>query len=306
MKPEIAIIGGGAVGLAYAAFLAPVANVVIKTRTQAQADSINKDGISLVAGDEIEEIKGLAATANMSDVSDCKAVIIALKSYDTESATKELTKVIQPDVPVISLQNGLQAYDVLKSTMTNPARVFAGVTYIGAKRSDGRRVSLGTNRRTVIDAKAGSILEVLAKTRYGVEASDNIQQAVWDKLALNNGQNALSVVTDMPVQHMLQSPECLEIAGHLLNELEIVGKAEGLVFEYSLLDKLKDNWTGGSSFYPSMWQDLHAGKQTEIDAINGAISKLGRQYNIPTPYNDMITSLVKVLESKPIIKDRHV
>jgi 2-dehydropantoate 2-reductase len=131
-----------------------------------------------------------------------------------------------------------------------------------------------------------------------VEACDNIRQAVWDKLVLNNGQNALSAVTDMSVQQMLESPDCITIAEQLLSELEAVGKAEGLTFEYSLLDKLKGNWSGGSDFYPSMWQDLHAGKRTEIDAINGAISKLGEQHSIPTPYNDMITSLIKALERK--------
>ena len=45
-----------------------------------------------------------------------------------------------------------------------------------------------------------------------------------------------------------------------------------------------------------MWQDLHTGKQTEIDAINGAISELGKKHGILTPYNDMIVSLVKTFE----------
>jgi 2-dehydropantoate 2-reductase len=299
-KPKIAILGGGAVGLTYAAFLAPVADVLIKTRSQSQADSINTDGISLTVDGNVEEIKGVAATAAMADLKNCESVIVALKSYDTEAVAKELTKVIPAEIPVISLQNGLQGYEVLKNTVNNPARVFAGVTYIGAKRSDDRSVSLGTNRRTIIDAKAGPILEVLAKTRYGVEPSYNIRQAVWDKLVLNNGQNALSAVTDMSVQQMLELPECIAIAKHLLAELQAVGEAEGLRFDYPLLDKLKANWTGGSDFYPSMWQDLHAGKRTEIDAINGAISQLGRKHRIATPYNDMMTSLVKALEGKKV------
>ncbi|HEV2402640.1 MAG TPA: 2-dehydropantoate 2-reductase [Candidatus Saccharimonadales bacterium] len=296
-KPKIAILGGGAVGLTYAAFLAPVADVVIKTRSQAQADHINAHGISLTLADKTEEITGMTATADMTDLKDCDAIVVALKTYDTEAIARELTKVIRQDVPVISLQNGLLAFEILKATIDNPNRVSAGLTYIGAKRSDDRSVGLGINRRTIIDAKAGPILDAFAKTRFGVEASDNIRQAVWDKMVLNDGQNALSAVTNLSVKQMLESPECIEIATHLLDELEAVGKAEGLVFNYSLLDKLKDNWGGGLDFYPSMWQDLHVGKRTEIDAINGAISELGKKHNIPTPYNDMITSLIKALES---------
>jgi 2-dehydropantoate 2-reductase len=298
MKTKVGIIGGGAVGLTYAAFLAPVANVLIKTRSQTQADHIKTEGLELTLAGETETIRGMTATVDISEFKDCDVIVIAVKSYDTEKAAQELTKVIGQDIPVISLQNGLQAVEILKATMDNAARVFAGVTYIGAKRSDDRSVALGINRRTVIDAQVGSILEVFAKTRFGVEASDDISQAIWDKMVLNNGQNALSAVTDLSVKQMLDSEECLAIASKLLDELAEVGKAEGLTFSGDLLEKLKDNWGSGRDFHPSMWQDLHAGKQTEIDAINGSISKLGKKHGIPTPYNDMMTSLIKVLEKK--------
>lgn len=293
---KIGIVGGGAVGLTYAAFLAPVASIVIKTRGQAQANNINEEGVTLTLAGESEEITGITASIDMAALKDCDAIVVALKSYDTEAAAQELTKIIGKDTPVVSLQNGLQAIVILKRTMDNPDRVFAGVTYIGAKRSDDRSVGLGVNRRTVIDSKAGSVLDAFAKSRFGVEASDNIRQAVWDKMVLNNGQNALSAATNLSVKQMLETPECISIASELLNELQAVGEAEGLTFDYTPLDKLKDNWTGGLDFYPSMWQDLHACKRTEIDAINGAISKLGKAHNIATPYNDMMTSLIKVLE----------
>lgn len=295
-KMRIGIIGGGAVGLTYAGFLAPVAEVLVKTHGQEQADSINKKGIRLSIAGEMEEITSLTATADMETMGDCTAIVIALKSYDTENAAHELAKVIDRDVPVISLQNGLQAMESLKQSLDNPDRVYAGVTYIGARRITPTTVELGQNRRTVIDSHAGPILSLFAKTRFGVEPSDNIRQAVWDKMVLNNGQNALSAVTNLSVQQMLASPECIAIASELLQELEKVGKAEGLTFNYSLIEKLQGNWSGGSDFYPSMWQDLHAHKRTEIDAINGAISRLGAKHHIPTPYNDMIASLIKVLE----------
>lgn len=298
MKTKFGIIGGGAVGLTYAAFLAPVTEVIVKTRSPNQADRINTKGVEITLAGETEVIQGMTATSDLAELRDCDAIVVALKSYDTEQTAREFTKVIKQDVPVISLQNGLEAIDILKATVSNPNRVFAGVTYIGAKRSDDRSVSLGLNRRTVIDAKAGRILDVFAKTRFGVEASDNIRQAVWDKMVLNNGQNALSAVTDLSVQQMLESAECLDVAAHLLDELAAVGKAEGITFGSDLLEKLKDNWGSGRDFHPSMWQDLHAGKPTEIDSINGAISKLGKKHDISTPYNDMITSLVKVLEQK--------
>ena len=43
--------------------------------------------------------------------------------------------------------------------------------------------------------------------------------------------------------------------------------------------------------------DILSKKQTEILIINGAVSKTGREHNIPTPYNDLIVQLVSAKQS---------
>jgi 2-dehydropantoate 2-reductase len=45
-------------------------------------------------------------------------------------------------------------------------------------------------------------------------------------------------------------------------------------------------------------QDLAKGKMTEIDFLNGYIVELGKRYGIPTPYNQSVYALVKMMESK--------
>ncbi|MEC7835780.1 MAG: ketopantoate reductase C-terminal domain-containing protein, partial [Chloroflexota bacterium] len=44
----------------------------------------------------------------------------------------------------------------------------------------------------------------------------------------------------------------------------------------------------------SMHQDLLAGNPMEIDAINGAVSREGKNLGIPTPLNDMIASCLSL------------
>jgi 2-dehydropantoate 2-reductase len=46
----------------------------------------------------------------------------------------------------------------------------------------------------------------------------------------------------------------------------------------------------------SMGQDVDRKHRTEIDAINGAIVRLGYELGIPTPVNWTLTKLVKTLE----------
>jgi len=297
-KPRVGIIGGGAVGLTYAYFLSEAADVVLKTRTKGQADELNKKGFQVTRKGETFEIKTARATDKFAELKDCDAIIVAVKSYDTAAIAEELNKFTPETTQIVSLQNGLQAVEILKAKMANPERVFAGVTYIGARRTASRSIALGQFHRTVLDSGSTVLLEALQATQFGAEAEGNIKQAVWDKMVLNVAQNALSAVTNRSARQMLQSEQCLEIAGKLLDEFQKVAEAEGLSFTDSLLERVKTNWSGGDDFYPSMWQDLHNGRCTEIDAINGAIETLGQKHGIQTPYNSMITSLIKVLESK--------
>lgn len=299
-KLSIGIVGGGAVGLTYGALLSKVADVHIITRRKDQAEQLNASGIQFETRQgDVTHYPNIGSSTDFSDLKRCDAIIIAVKSYDTKGVTQPLNDNIQDDAVVVSLQNGIEAFEALHSQLTNPDRVLAGVTYIGASRKDDTTVVNGANFLTIIDSKATQLIKALMAAKFEVKASDNVKQAVWDKMVLNVGQNALSAVTNLNFGEMYKSEECLTRAEKLLAEFEQVGEAEGLHFDYDLMEALKDNWRG-STFYPSMWQDLHHGRRTEIDAINGAISKLGKKYGIPTPNNDEIVSKIKALEKLPL------
>ncbi|MGL5888004.1 MAG: ketopantoate reductase family protein, partial [Leuconostoc suionicum] len=48
--------------------------------------------------------------------------------------------------------------------------------------------------------------------------------------------------------------------------------------------------------YPSMYQDIKAGKHTEIDFLNGYFAKLGSEHGVPMPFNALITRLIHAKE----------
>ena len=52
--------------------------------------------------------------------------------------------------------------------------------------------------------------------------------------------------------------------------------------------------TGGNR--PSMLVDVLNRRKTEIDTINGAVVRLGRQHGVPTPVNATLVAAVKGLE----------
>ena len=60
-------------------------------------------------------------------------------------------------------------------------------------------------------------------------------------------------------------------------------------------------WGPHANLKASMLQDLEKGKKTEIDYINGHVSKKGREKNIPTPYNDLVCNLVNQSEKTKML-----
>ena len=46
----------------------------------------------------------------------------------------------------------------------------------------------------------------------------------------------------------------------------------------------------------SMHQDILAGRKTEVDIFAGEIIKLGKEFNVLTPYNQVLYDLIKIAE----------
>jgi 2-dehydropantoate 2-reductase len=49
---------------------------------------------------------------------------------------------------------------------------------------------------------------------------------------------------------------------------------------------------------PSMLLDYSAGRRCEVDAINGAIPRLGRPLGVATPVNDTVVGIIKPPERR--------
>jgi len=77
-----------------------------------------------------------------------------------------------------------------------------------------------------------------------------------------------------------------------------VAEAQGIVLDTSPED-LFDYAARKEVAYdhkPSMLQDVEAGRETEIDFLNGAIVTFGVRHGVETPLNGALTALVKGLE----------
>lgn len=125
---------------------------------------------------------------------------------------------------------------------------------------------------------------------------------LWN--GLGNIETVLSVVPERQylIGRVIFGAETEPGRVAVVRECYAVGRARGVRLEpaeaQAYLDLLVSTLIPKTAgHFPSMLQDLRRGKPTEIDALNGAISRLGRQSGVPTPANDAVTEAIKARKS---------
>ncbi len=81
-------------------------------------------------------------------------------------------------------------------------------------------------------------------------------------------------------------------------EIYALGKALGVAFSYD--DPVEYVTAFGKRMpdaRPSMLLDHHAGRVSEIDALNGMAVVLGTRLKIATPYNETLTAIIRAKEA---------
>ena len=126
-------------------------------------------------------------------------------------------------------------------------------------------------------------------------ATDNLWGERWAKLCQNGMGNAISAMSGLGSQDMAEDPHCRSIRINLAKEGAKVGLAMGLnvveiggrpaefwasadqgdIFEEA--DAFMAARGGNVNWLASMAQDVKKGRHSEIDYMNGLISRKGRE-----------------------------
>jgi 2-dehydropantoate 2-reductase len=139
-----------------------------------------------------------------------------------------------------------------------------------------------------------------ACTRAGMptEAVADARGAQWRKVIFNSATNPIGALTRLSHGRVCELPPLRALVSQLVDEGKAVAAAQGIVLDADP-EALIDHAAKPEVAYDhkaSMLQDVLAGRQTEIDWLNGGIVRYGEQVGVPTPMNHAIWALVKGLE----------
>ncbi len=128
--------------------------------------------------------------------------------------------------------------------------------------------------------------------------SNDVKKEVWAKTIVNSAINPVTAITGLKNGYLLKIPELTKVMENVCEEGVRVANKSDIFFDSDIFEKVKKIALLTSENRSSMLQDLQSGKKTEIDFINGAIAKIGKEHGMETPLNSMLTVLAKGMEKR--------
>lgn len=302
---KIAIFGIGAMGSVYAGLMAEAGHQVWGVDLwQDHIDAINKNGLRLegASGDRI--IKNIHATSKAGDIGECDLYVIATKASGVGPAARAISSLMRNDSVILTIQNGLGAGERIAEHMAVDNVLLGVADGFGASmKGPGHAHHNAMNLIRIGELNGGmterleTVTRVWQEAGFNAKAFDDIDQLIWGKYISNVSFSGPCTVFDCTLGELLADPVTKNIAEGCAREVYAIGLAKGIKWTFDNTDEYIANFAAKMpKARPSMLLDHHAGRVSEINAINGMTVELGKQLNIPTPYNEVLTAVIRQRE----------
>ena len=296
-EKSILIVGTGALATLFAARLSEAGYRIDMLGTWKDGlDALRQRGARLVDSNGKERGFNVRVTDDPRECAGAKYALVLVKAWQTERAARQLKECLADDGIALTLQNGYGNREILESFLGSRAAlgiVTAGATLIepGLARVGGDGIiSLEQNQFL------GPVEEAFKSARFNTRVVDDAKSLVWGKLVINAAINPLTALLQVANGELLARPAAREMMSALANEAASVAHAEGAILPFeNARDAAEDVARKTASNYSSMFQDARRGAPTEIDAICGAVTRIGETHGIHTPINYACWKLVKAL-----------
>src|SRR6266568_7989987 len=299
--PQIAVVGAGAVGGYFGGMFARAGAPIVLIGRRHFADAVNSNGLVLDKSEGQERIR-VAATTEMSAIRDCSLILFSVKANDTAETAKQIAPFLQPDATVVCLQNGVDNADRVRAAtnvVTMPAVVYVAVSVPEFGRV--KHLARGDLIIGPLSERTTEVANVFNRAAISCRISENIEGELWVKLLCNCALNAISALGHARYGQIVQSGDAKQLMQDVVDEVLAVARAAGVVLpgvddRESGMAAAMEIATQMADAFSSTAQDLNRGRPTEIDALNGYISRRGEELGIPVPVNHALFTLVKLAE----------
>lgn len=290
------VIGGGSIGLLLAGRLALGGQpVLLVTRGPEQAAALANQPLMLRTLSQDVVTVDISAVPFGERLPAGDVYFLAVKQPALLELLPALAA-IPRTARVIAMQNGMGHDELLARVLDAEQRLFA-VSTEGARRHSPTCVEhtgRGMLRIGYLDQVdepdqfLRRLLSVLEEVGIECSFASAMRPVMWRKLLANALINPLTALFEVPNGALLRHDFLLDFMRVLFDEAAAVAQADGMKITDVDWQDILTICRNTSRNLSSMLQDLLAGRQTEIAAINGYIIQTARRCGIAVPAHEAL------------------
>jgi 2-dehydropantoate 2-reductase len=301
--PKIAVVGAGAVGGYFGGLLARAGAPVVMIGRETFVEAVKKNGLFLDTL-QFQQSVQVEASTELNAVLGAEVVLFCVKTTDNTATARALAPLLAPGAVVLSMQNGVDNVEQIRAAAQIEA--LPTVVYVAASVPEPGRVKHVGRGDLVVgpeNVMTKRIAALFSRANVPCRISDNIQGELWTKLVWNCALNAISALGRAKYGQIAASADAWKVVEGAVYEVLAVARAArihppGLEDPKAAIAGALKVATQMSEALSSTGQDLNRGKRTEIDSLNGYVSRRGAELGVPTPVNQALYALVKLAEGR--------
>lgn len=302
---QIYVAGAGAVGCHYGSKLLQAGHKVTFLARGAHLRALREHGL-------VHESMGqrlvlpVEATDDPSTAVGADWILLTCKMTSLAPMLASLKEHVRPDALVLTLQNGVDAPPMAAEAF--PGRcVLAGCAFIGARlaspgyviHSAAGGIRMGVWRKGSARIDVEQAAQIFRDAGVDVRVEKDVLTMLWRKMLWNCGFNALTAILRRYAHECVADPDCCWIVRRAMEEALQAALQQGAKLAVEDIEKHLRVTASMGPVMTSMWQDIEAGRPTEVDFINGKVAQLVPQALV----NRMLTSLVHALQRVSIDRE---
>ena len=305
---KIAIIGSGVLGSIIGAMLSRAgADLWFVDTSDEIVKTINERGLRVVVNDreDVIKVKAVTAPSEIGEIMDL--VIFLVKGNYTGVAARSAQCLAGPDTHIMTLQNGIGNVDILAEYFDRERILYGICEFAGKMLAPGHvkgmigetsKICFGPTTKQITDGMK-AIEGLFKKTGITIFMMEDVDSEVWIKLR-NNSINVVFGLIRLSMGQGVGIDGTAEILDMVKSEAIAVARAKGVKFREEQLVVNRGKTPIHPELFghlPSTALDMKNKVPTEVDFINGVVYREGQKLGVPTPYNELLYKLVKVIEA---------